>query len=81
MTKGFLGLPLKDQAEVLRAEARRLGRRETVLEKDIWVCWTLEQLFAIADMPRMAFQRRHLSFEGLWGNPSLLRRRGRHLRL
>jgi hypothetical protein len=56
MAERFLGLSLPEQSEILRAEASRLGRNERVLEKDIWVCWALEALFAIPGLPRMAFK-------------------------
>lgn len=56
MAERFLGLPLQDQAEVLRVEAERLGRRDSILEKDVWVCWVLDKLFSISEMPRMAFK-------------------------
>lgn len=56
MAERFLGLSLEERSEILRAKARDLGRGETILEKDVWVCWVLEKLFAIPDMPRMAFK-------------------------
>jgi hypothetical protein len=52
----FLGLSLEERSEIMRAKARDLGRREVVLEKDIWVCWVLEQLFSMPEMPRMVFK-------------------------
>jgi hypothetical protein len=52
----FLGLSLEERSEILSAKARELGRRAMVLEKDVWVCWVLEKLFSIPEMPRMAFK-------------------------
>jgi len=36
--------------------ATQLGRSEVILEKDVWVCWTLEQVFSIPGL--------HLAFKG-----------------
>jgi len=52
----FLQLPTKDRADILNVASQRLGRTPQVLEKDVWVCWTLEKLFAIAGAPAMAFK-------------------------
>jgi len=56
LPESFLRLPASDRSEILRYKARELGRRPLVLEKDIWVCWSLHQLFSMQDMPRMAFK-------------------------
>lgn len=68
MSEAFLQLPASDQLEVLQLAGERLGRRPAMLEKDVWVVWTLEQLFSLeglktdisglrdARVPRMAFK-------------------------
>jgi Nucleotidyl transferase AbiEii toxin, Type IV TA system len=68
MNETFLHLPEADQLEVLQLAAERLGRRAAMLEKDVWVIWTLEQLFKLegrstgipglrdARVPTMAFK-------------------------
>lgn len=50
---GFSSDELRDTLDTL---AVRFGRRPIVLEKDIWVCWTLKQLFSIPTKPRFAFK-------------------------
>jgi hypothetical protein len=47
MSESFLQLPASDQLEVLQLAGERLGRRPAMLEKDVWVVWTLEQLFSL----------------------------------
>jgi hypothetical protein len=68
MSEAFLQLPASDQLEVLQLASERLGRRPAMLEKDVWVVWTLKQLFSLegqktdipglrdAQVPRMAFK-------------------------
>lgn len=56
MAEAYLDLPEADQEDILRAAAAELGRQATVLEKDIWVCWTLQTLFSIPDAHPMAFK-------------------------
>jgi predicted nucleotidyltransferase component of viral defense system len=56
MAERFLELPSGDRADILRAMASRLGRTEIILEKDVWVCWTLGALFGLANREAMAFK-------------------------
>lgn len=56
MAEAYLELPEADQKDILQAAAAELGRQATVLEKDIWVCWTLQTLFSIPDAHPMAFK-------------------------
>jgi hypothetical protein len=56
MNQAYLGLPLDEQADILRALAERLGRDALVLEKDVWLCWALHHLFAMPDTKQMAFK-------------------------
>ena len=56
MADHFLRLPLSEQAEVLNGLAPELGRKASVLEKDVWVCWVLQQLFQMPERLPMAFK-------------------------
>lgn len=56
MPEVFLRLPLPEQAEILNGLAPELGRSAVVLEKDVWVCWVLQQLFQMPGRLPMAFK-------------------------
>lgn len=56
MPEVFLNLPLKDQATILNIQAPAAGKSPLIAEKDIWVCWTLQQLFSMPNRPPMAFK-------------------------
>lgn len=48
----------RDREALFRNTARRMGMNEAIIEKDFWVCWTLDYLFS-----RSAW-RSHLAFKG-----------------
>lgn len=52
----FLELPAEERSQALRKAAAELGRTARVLEKDVWVCWVLERLFAMPGRKQMAFK-------------------------
>jgi hypothetical protein len=52
----FLHLPVGDRREIIQTAATQLGQQATVLEKDVWVCWTLRALFSMPDAHPMAFK-------------------------
>lgn len=54
----FLGLTEADQRLTIGQTAARLGWIESSVEKDFWVTWTLQQLFAMPDLAP------HLTFKG-----------------
>ena len=54
--EAFLGLDRREQSQVYRALAPRLGRSPVVLEKDVWVCWVLQALFTMPGRLPMAFK-------------------------
>jgi len=54
MDNHFLQLNRKQQSEALIHAERTLGISANVIEKDIWVCWLLENLFKLPD--KMAFK-------------------------
>lgn len=56
MTEPYLKLPREEQANILRAVAPVLGQTPTVIEKDVWVCWVLKQLFEMPNRLPMAFK-------------------------
>lgn len=56
MPDAYLSLPREEQADILNALAATLGRAPEVLEKDVWVCWVLEQLFTMPERGEMAFK-------------------------
>jgi hypothetical protein len=56
MPEQFLHLPAGDRRKILQTAAMRLGQLATVLEKDVWVCWTLQTLFSMLDAHPMAFK-------------------------
>jgi len=57
MPEQFLHLPIEDRREILQTAASQLGQKATVLEKDIWVCWTLQTLFSMpGDAHPIAFK-------------------------
>ncbi len=52
----FLRLPADEQADILTAMSAKLGRSAQVLQKDVWVCWALRELFGMQRGVRMAFK-------------------------
>ena len=56
MVERFLDLAPQERADILNTQANRLGRVSFVLEKDIWVCWVLDRLFAMPGRLKMAFK-------------------------
>jgi predicted nucleotidyltransferase component of viral defense system len=56
MAEQFMRLPESDQAEILIALSHKLKKEPIVLEKDIWVCWTLQALFTMPGRLPMAFK-------------------------
>ncbi len=45
MPDPFFDLPSKDKYDALQVAASRSGKSAHLLEKDIWVVWTLRALF------------------------------------
>lgn len=56
MAESFLLLSHDERAELLNAVAAKLGRTAAVLEKDVWVCWVLAELFKMPGALPMAFK-------------------------
>lgn len=51
----FLQLPREDQREALLVAAERSGRPLHLLEKDVWVVWALNHLFAGPHAQQLVF--------------------------
>ena len=53
----FALLPAAERATVFREAAARsrLGSA-TIIEKDFWVCWTLQRIFSIPTLPGPLFK-------------------------
>jgi predicted nucleotidyltransferase component of viral defense system len=56
MPEQFLHLSAEDRKEILQTAAAQLGQQATALEKDVWICWTLQILFSLPDRHPMAFK-------------------------
>ena len=56
MPENYLDLTANEQKDILQTAASKLGKQESVLEKDIWVCWVLKALFSIKNYHPMAFK-------------------------
>lgn len=56
MAEHFFDIPADDQRDILNTAAVRLGKTAQILEKDLWVCWALQQLFSIPGTLSMAFK-------------------------
>jgi hypothetical protein len=54
----FLAAAAEDRRDAFLGAAQRMGTAEQNVEKDFWVCWTLDALFnsAKADAPRLLFK-------------------------
>ena len=56
MPDQFLQLSEKDRKAILVKAAQTLGRSAKVLEKDVWVCWTLQKLVEMPGVPPFVFK-------------------------
>jgi hypothetical protein len=56
LAEAFLLLGFEDRREVLNVAADRSGRPAHLLEKDVWVVWALETLYASALGERLVFK-------------------------
>lgn len=56
MADRFLQLPETDRKGILDTAAQKLGKSPNILEKDVWVCWTLEKLVNMPEVPPLAFK-------------------------
>lgn len=56
MPDEFLSLPARERTDILQTIAARTGRQADLLEKDVWICWVLDTLFAMPEHHPMAFK-------------------------
>lgn len=56
MPDSFFALPSDDQKDLLVKGASELAMQPFILEKDVWVCWALAQLFSMPGNLNMAFK-------------------------
>ncbi len=56
MSESFLQLDPTEQSGIIRRVASDIGLRPVILEKDIWVCWALEELFTMQARLPMVFK-------------------------
>jgi hypothetical protein len=56
MPESFLGLSARDRGDALGVAVSRSGRPAHILEKDIWVVWTLRVLFESAFAEHLVFK-------------------------
>lgn len=56
MPEAFLFLPKREQKQILDSFSAESGMSPKVLEKDVWVCWTLNTLFTMPGAFPMAFK-------------------------
>lgn len=56
MAKSFINLAPQEQREILEGLSQKIGRSALHLEKDVWLCWTLQHLFSMPNQLPMAFK-------------------------
>lgn len=54
--ENYFNLSPNDQNEILQAAFQALNKFPQILEKDIWICWTLKKLFSMPNAHPMAFK-------------------------
>ncbi|MEI9986124.1 MAG: hypothetical protein WDN69_24880 [Aliidongia sp.] len=76
----IISAPLRDRLDLFLTTANRLGTPIGNVEKDFWVCWTLNALYHERPTagPRLLFQGRHIAVESLWSDRAFLRRHRCH---
>src|SRR5579863_525625 len=83
MTDGFqtvLAASERERRDLFPAAANRLGTAQQNIEKDFWVCWTLDALFNGVETggPAIARQGRNIAFQRLRPDRAFLRRYRHH---
>ena len=67
-------LPESDRRELFRNTADKMGLNDAIVEKDFWVCFTLDYLFHRCPWKETITFRRHQSFQGIQSDQPLFRR-------
>lgn len=47
MSESYFNLPFEVQKSILQTAADQLNISDAAVEKDIWVCWILKQIFSL----------------------------------
>jgi hypothetical protein len=47
ISNDFFLFPKEEQRKIYIATAYKLGVTPSIIEKDLWVCWALQQLFSM----------------------------------
>jgi hypothetical protein len=56
MSESYLRLSKKERNEILTSLSPVIGLTSELIEKDIWICWSLEKLFSMPNQIPMAFK-------------------------
>jgi len=56
--KAFLHMPVERRRQIYTQAGAKLNLAEVVVEKDFWVCWSLQKLFTLPEWGK------HLTFKG-----------------
>ena len=56
MSESFFALSTREQRDILQTISMEEGLDAGILEKDIWICWILKELFSIPNHHPMAFK-------------------------
>ncbi len=56
MSEPFLKLPSAVRRDILEKAEPKLGPKAIILEKDVWLCWTLQALFSMPNAHPMVFK-------------------------
>jgi hypothetical protein len=70
----FIAAPERDRLDIFLAASRRLGTAVQNVEKDFWICWTLDVLYhgIPPGSPAPSLQRRHFAVEGSRPYPEMI---------
>jgi hypothetical protein len=63
----ILKLTPSQRAELYQAASQKLGIGEIIIEKDFWVCWTLQQLFSLPGIASHLIFKGGTSLSKAWG--------------
>ena len=63
----ILKLTPSQRTELYQAASQKLGIGEIIIEKDFWVCWTLQQLFSLPGIASHLIFKGGTSLSKAWG--------------
>lgn len=47
MSDNFFSASVAEKKQVIQTAAKELAKPEQIIEKDLWLCWALEQIFKL----------------------------------